>query len=42
MLSNDGDALFGAARAGAGIASAMEVQVEDDFSTGRLIPLLEP
>jgi DNA-binding transcriptional LysR family regulator len=42
VLSNDGDVLLGAARAGAGIACAMEVQVEDDLSAGRLVPLLKP
>jgi DNA-binding transcriptional LysR family regulator len=42
LVSNDGDVLVGAARAGAGIACAFEATVRDDFESGRLVPLLRP
>ncbi len=42
LISNDGDTLLAAVRAGAGIACAFEVQVEDDIAAGRLVPLLKP
>ena len=40
LLTNDGDILLSAVRAGAGIACAFEVQVQDDIAAGRLVPLL--
>jgi DNA-binding transcriptional LysR family regulator len=42
LIGNDGDVLLAAARAGAGIATAFEGAVRDDFASGRLVPLLEP
>lgn len=42
LISNDGDTLLAAVRAGAGIACAFEVQVQDDLAAGRLVPLLKP
>ncbi|WP_237288609.1 LysR family transcriptional regulator [Variovorax sp. PAMC 28711] len=42
LISNDGDTLLAAVRAGAGIACAFGVQVEDDIAAGRLMPLLKP
>lgn len=42
VLTNDGDLILAAVRAGAGIACAFESQVRDDLSTGRLVALLEP
>jgi DNA-binding transcriptional LysR family regulator len=42
IISNDGDILYQAVRAGVGIACAFEVQVQDDLDTGRLLPLLKP
>lgn len=42
LISNDNGLLIGAARAGAGIACAMEDEVRGDFATGTLVPLLEP
>jgi DNA-binding transcriptional LysR family regulator len=42
LISNDGDVLLGAARAGAGIAVAFEGAVRADFDSGRLVPVLEP
>lgn len=42
LISNDGDTLLAAVRAGVGIACAFEVQVQDDFASGRLVPLLKP
>lgn len=41
LLTNDGDILLAAVRAGAGIACAFEVQVQDDIAAGRLVPLLK-
>lgn len=41
LLTNDGDILLAAARAGAGITCAFEVQVQDDIAAGRLVPLLK-
>ncbi|MES2401744.1 MAG: LysR family transcriptional regulator [Pseudomonadota bacterium] len=41
LLTNDGDTLLAAVRAGAGIACAFEVQVQEDIAAGRLIPLLK-
>jgi DNA-binding transcriptional LysR family regulator len=41
LLTNDGDILLSAVRAGAGIACAFEVQVQDDIAAGRLVPLLK-
>lgn len=40
LITNDGDILLQAVRAGAGIACAFEVQVQDDLAAGRLLPLL--
>jgi len=42
ILTNDGDLLTGAVRAGAGIACAFEAQVKDDLEAGRLVALLKP
>lgn len=41
LLTNDGDVLLAAVRAGAGIACAFEAQVQDDIAAGRLVPLLK-
>ena len=41
VVTNDGDILLKAVRAGAGIACAFEVQVRDDIEAGRLVPLLK-
>jgi DNA-binding transcriptional LysR family regulator len=41
MLTNDGDLLLDAARAGAGIATGFEALVREDIKAGRLQPLLE-
>lgn len=41
LISNDGDVMLGAARAGAGIGYGFEPFVRDDFAAGRLVPLLE-
>ncbi|RYZ09956.1 MAG: LysR family transcriptional regulator, partial [Comamonadaceae bacterium] len=41
LLTNDGDILLAAVRAGAGIACAFERQVQDDLDAGRLVPLLK-
>lgn len=41
LLTNDGDILLAAVRAGAGIACAFEAQVQDDIAAGRLVPLLK-
>lgn len=41
VLTNDGDLLLDAARAGAGIAVGFEALVRDDITAGRLQPLLE-
>ncbi len=41
LISNDGDTLLAAVRAGAGIACAFEVQVQDDIAAGSLVPLLK-
>lgn len=41
LLTNDGDILLAAVRAGAGITCAFEVQVQDDIAAGRLVPLLK-
>ena len=42
LLTNDGDILLSAVRAGAGIACAFEAQVQDDLAASRLMPLLKP
>lgn len=42
LISNDGDILVAAVRAGAGIACVFEVQVADDIAAGRLMPVLKP
>lgn len=42
LITNDGQILLDAVRAGCGIACAFEVQVHEDISAGRLIPLLKP
>lgn len=42
LISNDSGVLLAAARAGAGITSAFEGVVREDFESGRLLPLLEP
>ena len=41
LLTNDGDTLLAAVRAGAGITCAFEAQVQDDIASGRLVPLLK-
>ena len=41
LVTNDGEILLAAARAGAGIACAFEAQVQDDLAAGRLVPLLK-
>jgi DNA-binding transcriptional LysR family regulator len=41
LISNDGDVVLAAARAGAGIACAFEALVQADITAGRLVPLLE-
>lgn len=41
VVVNDGNVLLTAARAGVGIAVAMEVLVAEDLAAGRLVPLLE-
>ncbi|MBC8055235.1 MAG: LysR family transcriptional regulator [Rhizobiales bacterium] len=41
LLTNDGDILLAAARAGAGVACAFEAQVEGDIAAGHLVPLLK-
>jgi DNA-binding transcriptional LysR family regulator len=41
LITNDGDILLQAVRAGAGIACAFEVQVQADLASGRLVPLLK-
>jgi DNA-binding transcriptional LysR family regulator len=42
VVTNDGDLLLAAVRAGGGIACAFEVQVLDDLRNARLVPLLKP
>jgi DNA-binding transcriptional LysR family regulator len=42
LLTNDGDIVLAAVRAGGGVACAFEVQVRDDITAGRLVPLLKP
>lgn len=42
ILTNDGDVLLSAARAGAGITCVFEAQILDDIESGRLVPLLKP
>jgi DNA-binding transcriptional LysR family regulator len=42
VITNDGDILLNAVRAGGGIACAFEIQVQEDIQAGRLIPLLKP
>jgi DNA-binding transcriptional LysR family regulator len=42
IVTNDGDIVLAAARAGAGIALAFETLVADDIASGRLVALLEP
>jgi DNA-binding transcriptional LysR family regulator len=42
VLTNDGDVLLNAVRAGAGIGCVFEAQVEEDIANGRLVPLLKP
>jgi DNA-binding transcriptional LysR family regulator len=42
VVTNDGDLLLAAVRAGGGIACAFEVQVLDDLRSARLVPLLKP
>lgn len=41
LLTNDGDIVLTAARAGAGIARLPEAQLQNDFTEGRLVPLLK-
>jgi DNA-binding transcriptional LysR family regulator len=41
LISNDGDVLLAAARAGAGIGCTFESLVQADLDAGRLLPLLE-
>ncbi|MDB5928819.1 MAG: LysR family transcriptional regulator, partial [Polaromonas sp.] len=40
LVTNDGDVLLAAVRAGGGIACAFEVMVQADIAAGRLVPLL--
>jgi DNA-binding transcriptional LysR family regulator len=42
LITNDGDTLMQAIRAGAGIGGAFEAQVKDEIDSGQLIALLEP
>jgi len=42
LVTNDGQILLDAVRAGCGIACAFEVQVQEDILAERLIPLLKP
>ncbi|MDO9404912.1 MAG: LysR family transcriptional regulator [Polaromonas sp.] len=42
LLTNEGDTLLAAARAGAGITRIPEAQLTEDFASGRLVPLLKP
>jgi len=42
LLTNDAQILLDAVRAGGGVACAFEVQVQEDFTAGRLVPLLKP
>jgi DNA-binding transcriptional LysR family regulator len=41
LLTNDGDIVLDAVRAGAGIACVFEAQVDQDIVAGRLVPLLK-
>lgn len=41
LIAHDGDTLLNAIRSGAGVGLAFESQVQDDLSTGRLVPLLK-
>lgn len=41
LIAHDGDTLLSAIRSGAGVGLAFESQVQDDLSTGRLVPLLK-
>ena len=41
LLTNDGDILLAAVRAGAGITCVFEAQVQADLAAGRLVPLLK-
>ena len=41
LIARDGDTLLSAIRSGAGVGLAFESQVQDDLSTGRLVPLLK-
>ena len=42
VITNDGDVMLAAARAGVGIGCTMEALVAADFEAGRLVPLLKP
>jgi DNA-binding transcriptional LysR family regulator len=42
VVTNDGEIVLSAVRAGVGVACAFEVQVQEDILAGRLIPLLKP
>ena len=42
LLTNDGDVVLSAVRAGAGISCYFEAGVQDDLASGRLVPLLKP
>lgn len=42
LLSNDGDVVFAAVLAGAGIGCTFEALAQDHLDAGRLIPLLKP
>ncbi|MEO5736658.1 MAG: LysR family transcriptional regulator [Variovorax sp.] len=42
MITNDGDVMLEALRAGVGIGCPMEALVADDLTAGRLVPLLKP
>jgi len=41
LLTNDGQILLDAVRAGGGVTCAFEIQVRDDIEAGRLVPLLK-
>lgn len=42
LLTNDGQIMLDAVRAGGGVTCAFEVMVADDIAAGRLVPLLKP
>lgn len=42
LITNDGDVMLEALRAGVGIGCPMEAMVADDLAAGRVVPLLKP